>query len=204
MLQELLVSGLLDRSPAKENLESAWPRANFEYFHETIEEYLLIEHEFDVNSRYKDGRTLLMNLFQGSPWFTATRVKELLDYMPDLELTDDFGRTALQMAVDLAPFAFKVDTFNMLIQHGARVDYKIEDGGTISRSIVDRIRRVMGTVERLSRRSIRLIEGISHNDLRSLDLDARDSCGYPAFDILMIRTRLLRKKDEKLVAIQDR
>lgn len=165
---------------------------------------LLIEHGFDVNSRDKDGRTLLMNLFQGPLWFTATRVKELLHYMPDLELTDDFGRTALQMAVDLAPFAFKVDTFNMLIQHGARVDYKIEDGSTISHSIVDRTRRVMGTVERLSRRSIRLIEGISHDDLRSLDLDARDSCGYPAFDILMIRTRLLRKKDEKLVAIQDR
>ena len=55
MLQELLTSGLLDRSPAMENLESAWPTANFEYFPGTIEEYLaidrlLIEHGFDVNS----------------------------------------------------------------------------------------------------------------------------------------------------------
>ena len=112
MLQELLTSGLLDKSPAKENLESAWPRANFEYFPETIEEYLaiyrlLIEHGFDVNSRDKDGRTLLMNLVQESPWFTATRMKQLLDYMPDLELTDEFGRTALQMIVDLAPFALR-------------------------------------------------------------------------------------------------
>ena len=46
-----------------------------------------------------------MNLVQEFLWFTATRVKQLLDYMPDLELTDEFGRTALQMIVDLAPFA---------------------------------------------------------------------------------------------------
>ena len=86
----------------------------------------------------------------------------------------------------------------MLIQHGARVDYELEDGSTILHSVVDRTRREMGTVERLSRRSIGFIEGISHNDLRSLDLDVKGSCGYTAFDILVMRTRLLRKERRKV------
>ena len=69
----------------------------------------------------------------------------------------------------------------ILIEYGARLDYRTKDGTTILHALI------------LNFPQLELIEIILHSDTSGLLLDARDDNGYTAFDLLVLRARLFRQ-----------
>ena len=144
---------------------------------------LCLEYGFDVNYEFSDGQTLLMSMVRGLP----LRVKQLLDHGADLELRDDYGKTALHHYIeafgdtDMEPETFEHETFNVLVENGARLDYRTRDGTTILHPLI------------LNVAHLEPIEIIIHSDISGILLDAKDSDGYTAFDLLILRARLLRQ-----------
>ena len=109
------------------------------------------------------------------------RMKQLLDHGADLELTDRDGMTALHRCIwyyehyDIDPEIMKV-----LVENGARLDYRTRDGTTILHALISDVAH------------LEPIEIILHSDISGLLLDAKDSDWYTAFDLLVLRARLLR------------
>ena len=112
----------------------------------------------------------------------ALRVKQLLDHGADLELTDIYGKTALHHCIDTDPYrVIDLKTFYVLLENGARLDYRTWDGTTILHALI---------------RNILYLEPISavlRLDTSGLLLDAKDINGYTAFDLLILRARLFRQ-----------
>ena len=142
---------------------------------------LCFKHGFDVNHKdHEKGETLLMATLDWSYPGLSLRVKQLLDHGADLELRDDYGKTALHYCIESYRFT-DPETFNVLVENGARLDYRTGDGSTILHALI---------------RKIVYLEPISivlRLDTSGLLLDAKDSNGYTAFDLLILRARLLRQ-----------
>ena len=184
LVEELLFSGAL-KSPVKELWACDW----FLLYPQQLDDEVLaldqlfLEHGFDIN--YIAGpreRTLLMrrlnHVYQGLP----SRVKKFLDYGADPELTDIWGETALHHCIEKClHFDIGLKTFNILVENGARLDYRTRDGTTILHALILNIVR------------LEPIKTILDLDISGLLLDAKDSNGYTAFDLLVLRARLLRQ-----------
>ena len=144
---------------------------------------LCLEHGFDPNHKeYEEGQTILINMLQWSYSGIQLRVKQLLDHGADLELTDIYGETALHRLIstywscDISP-----KTLTILLEKGARLDYRTRDDTTILHALMLKVAH------------LEPIEIISHSDISGLLLDAEDSNWYTAFDLLVLRARLLRQ-----------
>lgn len=143
---------------------------------------LCLEHGFPIdNVADEEEETLLMSMLRRPYTGLRLRVKQLLDHGLDLELTDIYGKTALHHCIE----AFRYDdihteTFNVLVENGARLDYRTRDGTTILHALILEVVHVEP------------IEIIFRSDIGGLLLEAKDSNGYTAFDLLIIRARLLR------------
>ena len=171
--------------------KGGWPREWFKDLHVTqmnIGEILAIdklclEHGFDVNHKDYEGKTLLMAMQQHSYWCLPLRVKQLLDHGADPELTDIYGNTALHHCIESYYFHNNdLRNFNLLIENGVRLDYRTNDGTTILHALI------LHVVD------VEPVEIILHSDVSGLVMDAKDSDGYTAFDLLIIRARLSRQK----------
>ena len=138
--------------------------------------------DFPINNvAYEEEETLLMSMLRESYPGLPLRVKQLLDHGLDLELTDIYGKTALHHCIE----AFRYDdihteTFNVLVENGARLDYRTRDGTTILHALILEVVHVEP------------IEIIFRSDIGGLLLEAKDSNGYTAFDLLITRARHLR------------
>ena len=141
---------------------------------------LCLEYGFDVNYEFYQGQTLLMQMLQNSYPGLPLRVKQLLDHGADLELTDDHGKTALHHFIE-ANGHIDAKTFNVLVENGARLGYRTMDGTTLLHALI------------LNVIHLESIETILQSDIRGLHLDAKDSDGYIAFDLLILRARLFRQ-----------
>ena len=143
---------------------------------------LCLEYDFDVNYEFPDGQTLLMKMLQESQPGLPLRVKQLLDHGADLEIKDDYGKTALHHFIESFGYrGIDRDTFNVLVENGARLDYRTGDGTTMLHALI------------LEVVDLEPISMILHSDICGLPLDAKDSNGYTAFDILILRARLARQ-----------
>ena len=143
---------------------------------------LCLEYDFDVNYEFPDGQTLLMKMLQQPYPGLTLRVKQLLDHGADLELRDDYGKTALHHFIEASRDCdIDPETFQVLVENGARLDYRIGDGSTMLHALI---------LEVLDLEPIRMI---LHSNICGLPLDAKDSNGYTAFDLLILRARLLRQ-----------
>ena len=144
---------------------------------------LCLQHGLDVNDKdYKEGTTLLMEMLCWSYPILPLRVKQLLDHGADLELTDIYGNTALHHLIETYwNCDIAVKTLTMLLEKGARLDYRTRDGTTMLHALI------------LNVAHLEPIEIISHSDISGLLLDAEDSNWYTAFDLLVLRARLLRQ-----------
>ena len=148
---------------------------------------LCLDYGFDVNFEFCDGQTLLMPMLRQSYPGFPLRVKQLLDHGADLELKDDYGKTALHHCIEAFGDAnIDPETFNVLIENGARLDYRTADGTTILHALI---------IEVVHLEPIRII---LHSDICALFLDAKDSNGYTAFDLLILRARLSRQGFDRL------
>ena len=144
---------------------------------------LCLEYGVDVNYKFPDGQTHLMMMLQLSYPGLPLRVKQLLDHGADLEARDDDGKTALHHFIEALSGYPDVDweTFDMLVENGVRLDYRTGDGTTILHALI---------LEAVYLEPIRMI---LYSDICSLPLDAKDSNGYTAFDLLVLRARLARQ-----------
>ncbi len=142
---------------------------------------LCLEYGFDVNYEFYQGQTLLMQMLQNSHPGLPLRVKQLLDHGADLELTDDHGKTALHHFIE-ANGHIDAKTFNVLVENGARLGYRTMDGTTLLHALI------------LNVIQLEPIKITLQSDISGLLLDAKDSDGYSAFDLLILRARLLREE----------
>ena len=145
---------------------------------------LCFEYGFDVDYEYYERRkTLLMMMLQESYCGLPLRVKQLLDHGADLELTDKYGWTALHHCIDYyRNDDIDLKLLNMLIEHGARLDYRTGNGTTILHALIFNLAQ------------LEPINIILDSDISGLLLDAKDDNGYTAFDLLILRARLLRQE----------
>ena len=145
---------------------------------------LCFEHGFDVNHQdHEEKETLLMALLHGSYRVLPLRVKQLLVHGADLELTDIYGKTALHHCIEgYNCHDTDLHKFNVLIENGARLNYRTNDGTTILHALILHVVYVEP------------VEIILHSDISGLLLDAKDSDGYTAFDLLILRARLSRQE----------
>ncbi len=185
LVEELLSSGAL-KSPFKEELARTW-FLNF-YPPRVINEVLTIDrlflgHGFDVNHRnFAGGKTLLMHMVRHCYRGLPLRLKQLLDHGADLELTDICGKTVLHHCIETCPNRrIDLEAFNVLVPNGARLDYRIRDGTTILHALIINVIH------------LKPIKIILHSDISGLVLDAKDSDGYTAFELLILRARVLRQ-----------
>ena len=186
VMEEHLSSGALKRL-FKEGCARDWfvdlPTRHLDIDEPLAVDKLCLEHGFDVNHKAYRGETVLMSMLQESYPGLALRVKQLLDHGADLELTDIYGKTALHHCIEPdLPCDIDPKTFNVLIENGARLDYRTRDGTTILHALIFNVVQ-LGP-----------IEIIFHSDISGLLLDAKDSNGYTAFDLLILRARLLRQE----------
>ena len=143
---------------------------------------LCLEYGFDVNYDVWEGQTPLMSILRESYPGLALRVKQLLDHGTDLELTDTHGKTALHHCIETDSWrGIDPRTLNVLIENGARLDYRTRDGTTMLHALI------LNVVQ------LEPIKKILQSNIRGLLLDAKDSNGYAAFDLLILRARLLRQ-----------
>ena len=144
---------------------------------------LCLQHGLDVNDEdYQEGTTLLMEMLRRSYPILPLRVKQLLDHGADLELTDIYGNTTLHHLIETYwNYDITPKTLTMLLEKGARLDYRTRDGTTMLHALVFNVAH------------LEPIEIISHSDISGLLLDAKDRDGYTAFDLLILRARLLRQ-----------
>ena len=143
---------------------------------------LCLEYDFDVNYGFPNEETLLMKMLQQSYPGLPLRVKQLLDHGADLEVKDSYGKTALHHFIESFGYT-NVDreTFNVLVENGARLDYRTGDGTTMLHALI------------LEVVDLKPISMIFHSDICGLPLDAKDSNSYTAFDLLVLRVRLSRQ-----------
>ena len=143
---------------------------------------LCFDHGFDINDKnYAKRDTLLMAILHLTYWYLPLRVKQLLDYGADLELTNIYGETALHCYLGSHEnYTSDTKIFKMLIEYGARLDYRTKDGTTILHALI------------LHVVYLEPVEIILHSETSGLLLDAKDIDGHTAFDLLILRARLLR------------
>ena len=143
---------------------------------------LILERGFDVNNKGYDNETPLMAMVQNSHCGLPLRVKQLLDHGADLDLTDIYGNTALHHCIECYRNGdIDLQLLNMLVEHRARLDYRTRNGTTILHALILRVSQ------------LEPIKTILHSDISGLLLDTKDSDGYTAFDVLILRARLLRE-----------
>ncbi len=140
---------------------------------------LLIRSGISINHQASKGETILMYL--SSSWDMDSglqRLKQLISFGADLEITDEEGETAIMYAVTGAcPEAFR-----FLAGAGARLDLKTVRGSTILHLAVARTSGIY-KCDRVKE----LCEEMHDADLTSVGLDARDEDGNTAYDLLRIR-----------------
>ena len=109
-------------------------------------------------------------------------MKQLLDHGADLELTDNYGKTALHHCIEAYRNGdVSLKLLNMLVDHGARLDYTTGNGTTILHALIFHLAQ------------LEPINIIWHSDISNLLLDAQDDNGYTTFDRLILRARLSRQ-----------
>ena len=153
---------------------------------------LCLKHSFNVNHKDYEGETLLMAMQQDFYWCLPLRVKQLLDHGADLELTDIYGKTALHHCIE-NHFFFDTDVrmFSLLIEYKARLNYRTNDGTTILHALI------------LHVAYFETMKVILDSDVSDLVVDAKDSDGHTAFDLLVIRARRSRQElGECLVSLE--
>ena len=138
---------------------------------------LLIRHGIDPNHRSDKGETILMHLsMDRHPIYTQSRLKQLIKFGADIEITDEEGKTAIMHAAQTP----SPEIFNILARAGARLDLKTVTGSTILHLAI--ARTCYGRVE-----VHRLCEVMRDANLTTLDIDAIDEDGHRAYDLLRIR-----------------
>lgn len=143
---------------------------------------LCLEYGFDIDYDVYEGQTPLMTILDRPRPGLTLRVKQLLDHGADLELRDEYGKTALHHFIESFGHPhIDRETFNVLIENGARLDYRTRDGTTMLHALIRNVAHLDP------------IEIILHSGISDLLLDAKDSDGYTAFDLLILRARLLRQ-----------
>ena len=140
---------------------------------------LLIEHGMDVNQQSYCGETMLMRLCAfWSHRMSVDRIEQLISYGANLELRNDWGATALYLAVANE----NIKPLKVLIQAGARLDAISDQGEIIAHSAV--------SFSRSSNFVINFVRALSEVDLARLDLDQRNENGHTAYDLLRKRNGL--------------
>ena len=133
---------------------------------------LLIDYGFDLNIGGYNGITDLMACCRrrSSPKVTE-RIKMLLEYGVDFEVTDNNGQTAIHHALrnDNLP------ALEMLIKYGARLDARTAEGETI-------LHMAVKWIDELA-----MVHALSKAGIMRLDLDAPRHDGKIAFHILRCR-----------------
>ena len=183
VMEEHLSSGALKRL-FKEGCARDWfvdrPTRHLDIDETLAVDKLCLEHGFDVNHNNYEGETVLMSMLRKSYLGLPLRVKQLLDHGADLELTDIYGKNALHHCIETyGDIDRKI--FTMLVENGARLDHRTRDDTTILHALI------LNVVQ------LEPIKIILQSDISGLLLDAKDSDGYTAFDLLILRARLLRQ-----------
>ena len=142
---------------------------------------LLIRSGISINHQAGRGETILMYLSSSPslpPSSDLQRLKQLIRFGADLEISDEEGETAIMYAV----MGTSPDAFRFLAGVGARLDLKTLTGSTILHLA---IARTLGDYE--SNHVNKLCEAMHDTDLTSVDLEAKDEDGNTAYDLLRIR-----------------
>ena len=139
---------------------------------------LFVKHGLDPNHRGDGSETILISLARQYDNDTISRrLKQLIEFGSDTEITDEVGMTAIMYAV----FHGSRSAFGVLARAGARVDLKSANGSTILHIAI--CHASYGSREHIPE----LCDLIHDADLTKLDLDAKDEDGHTAFDLLRIR-----------------
>lgn len=158
--------------------------SSFQNFEDYIESYehctpamdrLLVDNGFDFNTGISHGITALMACSRRDCWDGSCggikRMKRLLEYGVDLEIRDQYGRTAIHHAL----YNGNVRAFELLTDHGARLDARTSEGTSILHIAVRWTRRVA------------MVHALSKAGIMQLDLNARQDNGETAFNVLKRR-----------------
>ena len=176
----LLRSGAIVHGPTGDKLAETW--IGDEWIDDDAEnltiDRLLIENGLDVNRQVSvSGVTQVMALCQRPFWCDENqddRTKQLIGLGADLELRDAEGYTALHWAVCTnSPM-----TIETLLQSGARIDVKTNEGNTIAHLAV------------ICCKDDESAEAMFKVDLGRLDLNLKNEDGHTAYDLLRKRNGL--------------
>ena len=138
---------------------------------------LLVRHGIDLNYRANKGETILMWLSVDShPVYAHSRLKQLIKFGANIEITDEEGKTAIMHAAQRP----SPENFDILARAGARLDLKTVTGSTILHLAIARTCYCRDKVHGLC-------EVMRDADLTTLDMDAKDEDGHRAYDLLLIR-----------------
>ena len=144
---------------------------------------LLITHGFDLNYQNFYGETFLVALAKNCADYdvNSRRIRLLLEYNADIELSDNQGSRAIHCSVRYSDSR----AFEILAKHGTQLDAKCGNASTILHLAV-----------RYAVRSS-FIEVMLEQDLSSIHLNARDSQGFTAFALLKMRAGRWRDQYQK-------
>ena len=133
---------------------------------------LLIDYEFNFNTRDSTGGTALMACCRrlGSH-DRIKRMKSLLERGVDLGITDNNGQTAIHHAL----YNDNLRAFEMLTKYGARLGARTFRGETVLHIAVK------------STKQVAMVRALSSADIMQLDLDAPRDDGKIAFNVLRDR-----------------
>lgn len=154
----------------------AWPFWTKDHDCVAIDE-LLVRHGIDLNYRANKGETILMWLSVDShPVYAHSRLKQLIKFGADIEITDEEGKTTIMHAAQRP----SPENFDILARAGARLDLKTVTGSTILHLAIARTCYCRDKVHGLC-------EVMRDADLTTLDMDAKDEDDHRAYDLLRIR-----------------
>ena len=129
---------------------------------------LLLDQDFDINIQDRGFIPLMCRI---GPY--VARLKLLLDRGAKTELVDMNGMTAILHSVSRV----NPDAFEVLAKYGARLNVKDCGGSTILHVVVRQVPEFYEPYRQF-------IQAMMKVNLRGLDLDARDSDGFTAFQLL--------------------
>ena len=137
----------------------------------------------DVNYRapFWEQAPILVVLAQGRQPYTHARMRQLLELGADTELADGGGRTALCRAISTV----NAEGCKILGRAGANGNVKTNQGHTILHLVIE------------CRTDADTIQAVSELDLSDVDLGAKDTYGYTAFELLKARAERHRNDQHR-------
>lgn len=155
---------------------------------------LLIEHGLDLDIQDPWGETILMQCcslygtYASRSAFHAKRLRLFLGTGADTELKDLEGRTALCRAIIYS----NACAFDELVRAGAYLDPRIDSGSTVLHLGVRYAR------------DISIVQSLTEADTRAIKMEARESLGCSAFEVLKQRVEIFRIMQKETAPVRSR